>query len=119
MFQKLLRGKKSPVDPFGSDLDLDSDMARVAHPTKSKLVETATRLLKTHKPSEISVDLVLSESKISKGSLYHHFADLDELIETALLTTATNVFPSFVPSPGIENEFDEDVDWTTFVLVFA
>jgi len=67
------------------DLDLDSDMARAAHPTKSKLVETAARLLKTHKPSEISVDLVLSESKISKGSLYHHFADLDELIETALL----------------------------------
>ena len=80
MFQKLLDGKKRPVDPFGMDLDLDSDMARVAHPTKSKLVETATRLLKTHKPSEISVDLVLSESKISKGSLYHHFADLDELI---------------------------------------
>jgi len=85
MFQKLLGGKKRPVDPFGTDFDLDSDMARVAHPTKSKLVETATRLLKTHKPSEISVDLVLSESKISKGSLYHHFADLDELIETALL----------------------------------
>ena len=34
-------------------------------------------------PNEISADEVLQKSGISKGSMYHHFKDLDELIETA------------------------------------
>ena len=33
---------------------------------------------------EISVDLVLSISKISKGSMYHHFVDLSDLLDTAI-----------------------------------
>lgn len=70
---------------FAPKVELDSHMVRQAHPTKAKLVETATALLKIHPVSDISVDLILSESKISKGSLYHHFEDLNALIETALL----------------------------------
>ena len=34
-------------------------------------------------PNEISADEVLQKSGISKGSMYHHFKDLDELIETS------------------------------------
>lgn len=55
------------------------------HPTKSKLIEAATALLKKYKSGEISVEMVLTESNISKGSLYHHFESLDDLIEMALL----------------------------------
>ena len=60
-------------------------MSSGLHPTKEKLIETASRLLKTLHPGEISSEMVLTESGISKGSLYHHFEDLEHLIETALL----------------------------------
>jgi len=53
------------------------------HPTKAVLVQTVVDLLDTHLPSAIQADQVLEISGISKGSLYHHFEDLGELIETA------------------------------------
>ncbi len=60
-------------------------MANLNHPTREKLIETAAHLLKSLHPGEISSEMVLTESGISKGSLYHHFEDLEHLIETALL----------------------------------
>jgi AcrR family transcriptional regulator len=71
--------------PNSDDLGLDRQMPHEYHPTKAKLIEATTVLLKSHKSSELSVDMVLSESNISKGSLYHHFEDLEDLIEIALL----------------------------------
>lgn len=53
------------------------------HPTKAKLVQTAVDLLETKLPTEVSVDEILDISGISKGSLYHHFEDLGELLEVA------------------------------------
>ena len=53
------------------------------HPTKAVLVRTVVELLDTQMPSEIHADNVLEISGISKGSLYHHFEDLGELVETA------------------------------------
>jgi AcrR family transcriptional regulator len=53
------------------------------HPTKAVLVRTVVELLDTQLPGEIHADNVLEISGISKGSLYHHFEDLGELIETA------------------------------------
>lgn len=53
------------------------------HPTKAVLVKTVVELLDTQMPSEIHADHVLEISGISKGSMYHHFEDLGELIETA------------------------------------
>ena len=55
------------------------------HPTKAKLVETTAQLLRELPHGEISSELILTRSGISKGSMYHHFEDLEELIETALL----------------------------------
>ena len=40
-------------------------------------------LLETKLPGEIAVDEILDASGISKGSLYHHFEDLGELLEAA------------------------------------
>ena len=60
-------------------------MSETNHPTKEKLVDTAVLLLKSHHPDQISSEMILNESGISKGSLYHHFEDLQHLIETALL----------------------------------
>jgi AcrR family transcriptional regulator len=53
------------------------------HPTKAVLVKTVIELLDTQLPAEIHADQVLEISGISKGSLYHHFEDLGELVETA------------------------------------
>lgn len=53
------------------------------HPTKAVLVKTVVELLNTQLPSEVHADQVLEISGISKGSLYHHFEDLGELVETA------------------------------------
>ena len=53
------------------------------HPTKRALITTVLEQLNTLKPSELTSELVLEKSGISKGSLYHHFEDFDDLIETA------------------------------------
>ena len=58
-------------------------MAISTHPTKARLVETAAEILGSRKPQEIQVDEILEKSGISKGSLYHHFEDLAELLEHA------------------------------------
>lgn len=53
------------------------------HPTKKLLVETAVKMLDSRAPSEILAEEVLETSGVSKGSMYHHFEDLQELVETA------------------------------------
>ena len=58
-------------------------MLTTFHPTKRLLVETVVGMLGTKKPNEILADEVLEISGVSKGSMYHHFEDLQELVETA------------------------------------
>ncbi len=58
-------------------------MLTVFHPTKRLLVETVSSLLESKRQNEIFVEEVLKSSGVTKGSLYHHFKDLEELIETA------------------------------------
>lgn len=53
------------------------------HPTKIKLLETVIALLDQHPIEAITLDQILEISKVSKGSMYHHFEDFDELIESA------------------------------------
>ncbi|MFM2385109.1 MAG: hypothetical protein RL166_983 [Actinomycetota bacterium] len=61
-------------------------MARSIHPTKEKLIATMVTLMDEHALSNIQVDDVLRESNISKGSLYHHFENFEELVEAALIS---------------------------------
>ncbi|CAN2229813.1 AcrR Transcriptional regulator [Candidatus Nanopelagicaceae bacterium] len=58
-------------------------MSPTIHPTKARLIETAAALLETQFPGSVQVDEILEKSGISKGSLYHHFEDLGELLEAA------------------------------------
>ncbi len=60
-------------------------MARSIHPTKEKLIATMVSLMDEHALSNIQVDDVLRDSNISKGSLYHHFENFEELVESALI----------------------------------
>lgn len=58
-------------------------MKRSLHPTKSHLINTTVTILDEKLPNEVAVDEILEKSGISKGSLYHHFEDLAELLEVA------------------------------------
>lgn len=42
-------------------------------------------LMRDDIPENISADMILRHSGVSKGSMYHHFRNLAELLETALL----------------------------------
>jgi AcrR family transcriptional regulator len=59
-------------------------MKRSQHPTRERLIEVTVELLSTKGPDEVNVDEVLTLSGISKGSLYHHFTDLADLVDAAL-----------------------------------
>lgn len=58
-------------------------MSPSTHPTKAALISTAVRLLDERPLSDITTELLLHESGVSRSSLYHHFADFGELIEDA------------------------------------
>ena len=58
-------------------------MAAAIHPTKARLIETTAEIIERQFPEDIQVDEILEKSGISKGSLYHHFEDLGELLEAA------------------------------------
>jgi len=60
-------------------------LARSIHPTKEKLIATMVSLMDDRALTSIQVDDVLRESNISKGSLYHHFENFDDLVEVTLI----------------------------------
>ena len=53
--------------------------------TKKHLLEVAAFLLQKHGQENLTSDLVLLESHVSKGSLYHHYEDFQDLVEDAQL----------------------------------
>jgi AcrR family transcriptional regulator len=61
-------------------------LPKTAHPTREKLVATLVALMDERALYEIQVDDVLRESNISKGSLYHHFENFDDLTSAALIS---------------------------------
>lgn len=56
------------------------------HPTKELLLETAVTLIDKSGPHGFTVEELLETSGISKGSMYHHFEDFNDVIESAQLT---------------------------------
>ena len=55
------------------------------HPTAQRLVDTVVEMLKTTPFDEIKSDVVLQRSGISRGPMYYHFQNFEELVETAQL----------------------------------
>ncbi|MEI6406744.1 MAG: TetR/AcrR family transcriptional regulator [Actinomycetes bacterium] len=56
---------------------------KIFHPSKEIMVRCVINLTKTQGIETITSDQVHKISGISKGSMYHHFKDFDELIEVA------------------------------------
>lgn len=54
------------------------------HPTYARLIETATELLSTYPLNQITTDMILEHSGVSRGSLYHHFEDMSDLLMRSL-----------------------------------
>jgi AcrR family transcriptional regulator len=55
------------------------------HPTKLKLLHAAAELLDSTDPDNLSQDQVLEASGVSKGSMYHHFEDFSDVVESAVI----------------------------------
>jgi AcrR family transcriptional regulator len=72
----------SIMSPSSAQECLDCFMASL-HPTKQLLRDTAVALIDDHGPQGFTVEQLLEVSKISKGSLYHHFEDFSDVIEQA------------------------------------
>ena len=60
------------------------------HPTRTLLVTTATNLIERHGPTGFTVEMLLQESGVSKGSLYHHFHDFTDVLEESVVRTYLN-----------------------------
>lgn len=55
------------------------------HPTAQALVATADELLDVMHMDDITIAAVLEKSGVSHGSMYHHFEDLSDLVEHAVV----------------------------------
>jgi len=83
----------------------------IDHPTSRKLVETGVRLAHQHGIHGFTVEMLLGESGISKGSLYHFFEDftaLQEAVQVRLYTDLVDesiaaMEPLFFDSIGIDD----------------
>ena len=60
------------------------------HPTREALIAAAMRELETKAPEEVKVEEIVAASGISSGSLYHHFRDLSDLIDHAMVARFAN-----------------------------
>lgn len=61
------------------------------HPTKALLLETAVSLIDRSGAHGFTVEELLEVSGISKGSMYHHFEDFNDVIESAQLVRYSRV----------------------------
>ena len=64
--------------------------------TRQNLVAVATRLFAERGYEPVSIDAILSETGISRGSLYHHFAGKEALFTAALEATEARVAATVV-----------------------
>lgn len=55
------------------------------HSTKRQLLECAIGMLENQGPNDLLIEDVLTQSGVSKGSLYYHFEDFPHLVEAALV----------------------------------
>ena len=56
------------------------------HPTRRNLLTATIQLFEEFSAEDLTIEEVLQASGVSKGSLYHHFKDLGELLDEAMLT---------------------------------
>ena len=60
---------------------------REPHPTRDLIIETTAGLMKKKGVGALHIDDVLEATGLTRGAVYHHFENVDDLIENALLAT--------------------------------
>ena len=55
------------------------------HPTRDLIVDTAATIMKEKGAGALHIDDVLEQTGLSRGAMYHHFKNVDDLRESALL----------------------------------
>jgi AcrR family transcriptional regulator len=75
----------------------NKDAARM-HPTAQLLVETVREMLKTLPFNTIKSESVLQKSGLSRGSMYHHFVNFEDLVETAQIQLYNEFIEDLVQS---------------------
>lgn len=77
-----------PVEPL-PDAQRGRRARATPHPTATLLLETAVELLNTVPADGLTIAMVLERSGVSYGSLYHHYADISDLVEQAIVRRYT------------------------------
>jgi AcrR family transcriptional regulator len=57
------------------------------HPTRDLIVQVAATIMKEKGVGALHIDDVLEHTGLTRGALYHHFKNVDEIIESALFAT--------------------------------
>ncbi|MEI6649648.1 MAG: GNAT family N-acetyltransferase [Actinomycetes bacterium] len=73
------------------------------HPTKRLLFEVTMDLLEVHDFADVSLEMVLTASGISKGSIYYHFEDFPDLLEQSIVALLQEKF--LLPLAELVNVF--------------
>ncbi|SLN66879.1 TetR/AcrR family transcriptional regulator [Roseisalinus antarcticus] len=55
-----------------------TDNAPAIHATKQRLIDAGLRLLLRHGYNDLGVQAILAETRLPKGSFYHHFRDKED-----------------------------------------
>ncbi|CAB4614489.1 unannotated protein [freshwater metagenome] len=64
-----------------------SNEQQAEHPTRQMLVSIAVDLLKEQGPVDFRIDDLLDRSGLTRGAVYHHFENVDDVIGSALIAS--------------------------------
>jgi AcrR family transcriptional regulator len=64
-----------------------SNEPQAEHPTRQMLVAIAVDLLKEQGPVDFRIDDLLDRSGLTRGAVYHHFENVDDVIGSALIAS--------------------------------
>jgi AcrR family transcriptional regulator len=62
----------------------ESKLAAQSAQTRSRLIETTLQLLAEHNFHRLSLDAIAKQAGVTKGAIYHHFKNKDELLMATL-----------------------------------
>jgi AcrR family transcriptional regulator len=57
------------------------------HPTRRAIIDAVARIMKDKGVNALHLDDVMAATGLTRGAVYHHFKNVDELVEGALLAT--------------------------------